>query len=306
LFQNPPRISPGTAWTLLIGWLFSLVGLMTLLVAGVSVRLAVARHRRVVDAFDALRTPLANRRLLLLTVTATERDAVLAALREATGRVPERSFTGRAVIFEGGAIGRTTVAMAQCARQGSGAPGGAQAIATEAIERWRPDFVIMVGICCGLREEGRPPQRLGDIVVATSIYDLDHRIQHPDHVEHTGDRVTVHTAMATRLQAASTDFITARVHFGLLLSAPALLESGTHREEIKTGNSRALAYDMEATGLYAAAAGARIPWTVVKAISDWGVDRDIFYTPKPAAHNAAAFVLHAIELGTYDESTESV
>ncbi|MEV4638032.1 hypothetical protein AB0J80_11830 [Actinoplanes sp. NPDC049548] len=300
LFQDAPGVAPASTRTSIIGWLFSLVGLMTVMVAATSARLAVERNRVIRTTFDELKAPLMNTRVLLMTVTARERDAVLRAAEPATGRTPERSFAGDAVVYELGTIRRTTVAMVQCSRQGGGGPGGAQATATEAIGQWKPDLVIMVGICCGLREDWTPPQELADVVVATSIDDLDHRIQYADRVEVQGDRPGVDSAVVQRMQAASTDFSAAAVHLGLVLSSRTLLDSQDHRQRLKDEHSRALAYEMEAQGLYAAAADARVRWTVVKAISDWGVDRDAHYAGDAAARNAAAFVLHTLTIGAFD------
>ncbi|MFJ1542255.1 hypothetical protein ACIODS_27325 [Micromonospora chalcea] len=306
LLTNAPGVEPATATASAYGWLTSLLGIMTVPVAWVSARLAIARHEKSLTVFDELRRSLMNTRVLLLTVTPTERDAVLRTVNRVTGRPPERSFVGNLAIYELGEIGRTTLAMVQCARQSAGAPGGGQATATEAIDRWRPDLVIMVGICYGLRDDWTPPHRLTDVVVATTVYDLDHRIQYDDRAELLGDRVSPSSSLVARLQAASIDFTDAKVHFGLMLSSRTLVDSAALRDQLKRDHSRALCGEMEAQGLYAAAADAKVPWIVVKAISDWGVDRDVHYEPVDAAANAAAFVLHAIDIGAFAAKPEAI
>ncbi|MFB9238111.1 hypothetical protein ACFFWC_21570 [Plantactinospora siamensis] len=304
LLTNAPGAEPATATASAFGWLTSVLGIMTVPIAWVSARLAIAQHQRSLATFDELRHPLMNTRVLLITVTPTERDAVLRAVRRVTARPPERSFVGNLAIYELGEIGRTTLAMVQCARQSAGAPGGGQATATEAIDRWRPDVVIMVGICYGLRDDWTPPHRLTDVVVSNSVYDLDHRIQYDDRAELLGDRVSPSSSLVARLQAASIDFTDAKVHFGLMLSSRTLVDSAALRDQLKRDHSRALCGEMEAQGLYAAAADANVPWIVVKAISDWGVDRDVHYEPAGAADNAAAFVLHAIDIGAFAAKPE--
>jgi nucleoside phosphorylase len=301
LWQNAPGITPGTGPALTFGWLLSLVGLMTVPVTWLSVRLAVDRHRGVLDDFEGWKSGLTDARVLLLTVTPAERDAVLRAVRQITGQEPQRPFTGQVVVYDLGAVGRTTLGLAQCARPGSGGPGGAQATATEAIRQWRPDLIIMVGICYGLRDDWTPPQRLADVIVATAIHDLDRRIEYDDRTELLGDRVSTRSAIVSRLQAASVDWPAAPVSFGLLLSAQALLDSPRRRDELKAQHSRALGGEMEAQGLYAAAADAGVPWIVVKAISDWGVDREEHYRADEAAANAAGFVAHAVAVGAFDD-----
>jgi nucleoside phosphorylase len=263
-------------------------------------RLAINRHKRMLAGFQALAADLPNTRVLLPTITDAERDAVLRAVRPVTGQEPERSFAGK-VTYDLGAIGPTTLGIAQCARQGAGGPGDAQSTATDAIRQWKPNLVIMVGICYGLREDWKPPQQLTDVIVATTIYDLDKRIEHDDHIEFFGDRVSTRSAIVSRLQAVSTDWHTAEVWLGLLLSVQTLIDSQERRNQMKKDHSRALRGEMEGHGLHAAAADADVPWIIVKAISDWGVDRDTYYEPDAAAANAADFVAHAVALGAFDD-----
>ncbi|MEU8609264.1 hypothetical protein AB0C29_14795, partial [Actinoplanes sp. NPDC048791] len=301
VWQSTPGVTSATLPTQILGWLLSVVGLMTIAVTWASARFAINRHQGMLADFRALATDLPNTRVLLLTVTDTERDAVLRAVRPVTGQEPVRPFTGEVVTYDLGAIGPTTLGLAQCARPGAGGPGGAQSTATEAIRQWQPDLVIMVGICYGLREDWKSPQRLTDVIVATTIEDLDRRIEHEDHTELFGDRVSTRSAIVSRLRAASTDWDTARVWFGTLLSAQTLFDSRERRDQLKRDHSRALGGEMEGHGLYAAAADADVPWIVVKAISDWGVDRDRYYEPGAAAANAADFVTHAVALGAFDD-----
>lgn len=301
LWQNPPGVVPGAVQSIVLGWLLSVVGLMTVPVAWVSVRLTVNASKRMAVEFEQLKgSALARTRVMLLTVTDVERDAVLAAMRAVTGTDVERSFAERVTVYELGSVSDTTVAMVQCARPGAGGPGGAQATAKAAIDEWKPDLLIMVGICYGLREDWLAPQRLGDVIVASAIYDLDKRIEYDERTELLGDRVATKSVLVGRLQAASTDWHTAAVHVGLLLSAQTLVDSKDRRDELKREHSRALGGEMEAQGLYAAAADAGVPWIVVKAISDWGVERRAHYAPKEAAANAASFVAHAVSLRAFD------
>jgi nucleoside phosphorylase len=300
LWQDAPGLVPGTVPTIVIGWLLSIVGLMTIPVTWVSVRLAISAHQRMLDDFEHLREPLVtNTRMLLLTVTAAERDAVLVAARSVTGTAAEHAFAGNLAIYELGAVAETTLGLVQCARPGAGGPGGAQATATEAIGYWKPHLIIMVGICGGLRDDWTPPQQLGDVIVASSIFDLDLRIRFDDHTELLGNRIPAGSGLVNRLQAASTNWSTARVQVGLLLTSQQLIDSRSYRDELKAENTRALGFDMEAHGLYTAAADAGVPWIVVKAISDWGVDRDGQYQGDPAAANAAGFLLHAVSTGAF-------
>lgn len=290
MFQDAPGIEPVSLQTSVIGWLFGVLGLTTVGVAVAAMRLAIKRNRTVVTTFEKWGVSPADTRVLVLTVTDAERRAMFDAL----DRTPEPTYPENLVVFDFGLIGSTQLGVVQCARPGAGGPGGAQSTAADAVRLWRPDVVVMTGICCGLREDWTPPHQLADVVVATSVYDLDHRIQYEDRTEVLGDRVSTSTLLVNHFRAASDDFTDAPVHFGPVLSSRTLLDSQPHRDDLKREHSRAVAYEMEAQGLYAACADARVPWIMVKAISDWGVDRDNHYEPAVAARNAAMFVLHVI------------
>lgn len=290
MLQDAPGIESRSLETSLIGWLVGVLGLTTLGVAAAALRLAVKRNRTVAATYAKWSESPVDTRVLVLTVTDVERRAVF----EAFDRTPEPTYPENLVLFDFGSFGSTQVGLVQCARQSAGGPGGAQSTAADAVRLWRPDVVVMVGICCGLREDWTPPHQLADVVVATSVYDLDHRIQDEAGTEILGDRVSTSTLLVNHFRAASIDFSDASVHFGLVLSSRTLLDSHQHRDDLKREHSRAVAYEMEAQGLYAACADAQVPWIMVKAISDWGVDRLNHYEPAPAARNAAAFVLHTL------------
>jgi nucleoside phosphorylase len=306
LVHDPTGIVPATPQAVVIGWLTSLVGIMALPVAYVSVRLALAARRRAIQTtVDYVQGLIDRTRVLLLTVTPVERDAVLAAICELTGDTPERTVEDRHVVYELGTLPTAKIAMVQSPRTGATGPGGATLTTAEVISRWRPDVVVMVGTCFGLREDGRHPQALGDVVVSSVVADTDRRAVFDGNagavVEETqGDRVPVPTGILSRLLAASTDWHTATVHFGLVLASGALVSSHRYRSALRDSHRQAIAGEMEGHGVYAAATEAGIPWVLVKGISDWGYDRNVHYEPELAAGNAASFVAHTLRLGAFD------
>jgi len=86
---------------------------------------------------------------------------------------------------------------------------------------------------------------------------------------------------------------TPRVHFGPMLSLNTLVNSPTERARLRALDEEAEAGEMEATGLYAAAAQAKRDWIIVKGISDWGVGKTD-EQQGPAARHAADFVVELI------------
>jgi nucleoside phosphorylase len=300
--QDPDGLIAATPQAMAIGWLTSLVGLMTLPVGFVSVTLAKQAHARSgATAIKFLRNALTKTRLMLLTVTDAERDAVLAAIHELTQQPPERSFEQNHVIYEFGMVRGVRVAMVQCPRQGGTGPGGSILTTAEVLQRWQPHFVVMVGICYGLGEDWPQPQRLGDVCISTAVEDLDRKILFESREEAQGDRATAPPVLVSRMKAASVDWSVAKVHSGLILTSGTLVSSKEHRDAVRAQHTRAIAGEMEGAGVYDAASAARVPWLLVRGISDWGYDRDKRYDATLAAGNAAALVAHALWIGAFDD-----
>ncbi|MBB5873453.1 nucleoside phosphorylase [Allocatelliglobosispora scoriae] len=304
-FQDPAGISADAPQSLVIGWLTSVVGLVSVPVLVMSCRLAITAQRTATAfATEYLEGVMDTTRLLLITVTTEERDAVLAAVAAITGTSPERSFEQNHVIYDLGVAGGTRIGLVRCPSQGATGPGGAIMTTTEVIRRWRPDFVVMAGICYGLRDDWRTPQQIGDVIVSTAVFDLDRKAIFDGEngevrQEIDGDRASAPSILVGRLDAASIDWNAARVYFGLMLCSGTLVDSKVYRDELRANHRKAVGGDMEGHGVYAAAAEARVPWIIVKGISDLGADRSGLVDRGLAARNAADFVAHAVKLGAF-------
>jgi nucleoside phosphorylase len=70
------------------------------------------------------------------------------------------------------------------------------------------------------------------------------------------------------------------------------------RAELRRQFEEATAGEMELTGVYAATAGRRSGWIMVKGISDWGTGELTDDTRRPASEAAAAFIVRALTFGT--------
>jgi nucleoside phosphorylase len=134
------------------------------------------------------------------------------------------------------------------------------------------------------------------------VHFLDPAVRHDDRVELLGDRASTSSMLVGRLNAVATDWRGGcAIYSGPMLASESLISSAAYRDELRRTHSRAIGADMEGHGLYAAATDAQVPWILVKAISDWGVDRDVHYEPDLAARNAAEFAVHALSVGAFDE-----
>jgi len=185
---------------------------------------------------------------------------------------------------------------------GAGGIGASQQRTQQAIQHWRPQAVISVGVAFGLHEE---KQRIGDVLVSTQIQDYElGRMNHDGVLTPRGDRPSCADALLNRLRVTnsterrrSKDW--PKVHFGLIISGQKLVDNLDYRESLKSLSPEAIGGEMEGTGVYASANAAKTDWIVVKGICDWGhkknqADKDT--CQKLAAKNAAVVLKASLNL----------
>jgi nucleoside phosphorylase len=168
------------------------------------------------------------------------------------------------------------VVLALIGRQGNIA---AHAATVETIRRWRPRGVLLVGVAGGLGEE----IRIGDVVVARSIADYEsgkiERTFQPRGEPHRCDGsilASIQTLAAEHWRpyvdhAPPDDQHVPQLHEpGVMLSGEKLIHDRTH-ELVATAlgtHPRALGIEMEGYGAAEAAQEARIPFAMIRGISD--------------------------------------
>ncbi|MFI6295890.1 hypothetical protein ACIBEJ_30125 [Nonomuraea sp. NPDC050790] len=296
LLTDPPHLSPATPQAVVVGWLTSIMALTGVAVAVTAFRWYLAAHRRrrarVAMELEEMDT---TTKVLLLVATAVEHEQVKAVLRAHTEKASEVEFHRRHAVFNLGRVSRATVLLAR-SEAGTTPTAGSMLTAQTLIEYLRPDYVILTGICYGLR---RGTQRIGDVLVANQLRVLDLRklvdgesgpVEIP-----RGARAEPSVALLNACYAVDT----VRPHIGVMLSGNTLVDSEAERDRLIAAHPDALGGEMEGAGVYAAAAKHGTDWIVIKAISDWGVAKTKRHQAG-AARNAAEFVLRMLDLGALD------
>jgi nucleoside phosphorylase len=298
LLSDPSGLSPGTTQAVVLGWLVSVAALVLLAVTFVAIRQEIARNRAANASYDeAISAATGQARVLMLVVTPGERDAVLGAVRERTGRATVCDQAGQLTIYTLGPVAGSELFLAQAAEQGTASAAGMFATARDAIGYCRPDYVILTGICYGLRPDRG--QRVGDVVVARRIQNVDHQKMTDDEVQpltYRGVNVGCSRGLLDRFQAGQ-PWPGAPVHVGTVLTWNTLVNSEQAVGRLRRDFPDAIAGEMEGAGVYEAAMLDDKPdWIMVKAISDWGC-RKTDGDQQLAARNAARFVVHVIAGG---------
>jgi nucleoside phosphorylase len=277
----------------------SVLGLVRVRAPGAVLIFVAARDGQPDNRFDeAMTGVMETARVLILVVTPDERDAVLAAVRKHVGRAAVMDQACERTMYSLGSIAGTELMLAQAGEQGTATAAGMLVTAREAIGRCCPDYVILTGICFGLRpEEG---QQVGDIVVARRIQDVDRRKVTDDDgrpVIYRGVNVGCSPVLLDRFLAGQPTWRGARVHIGTVLTSNTLVSSERVVGGLREDFPDAIAGEMEGAGVYEAATlDSKPDWIIVKGISDWGYGKTDDVQQR-AARNAAEFVAHVIAGG---------
>ncbi|MEV4416702.1 hypothetical protein [Catellatospora sp. NPDC049609] len=241
--------------------------------------------------------PRGHSTVLLIVAADVERRAAVAAITTLTGTPPRPGRSRNQTWFTLGRVSATEVVIAQVG-QGTETPDSAIGV-MELVDAVRPDAVILLGICYGLRDEGRRPQRLGDVIVASQLILVAHR-KVADTVILRGGAVHPSPVVLDRCRAALTGWDDdIPVHLGPMVSESVLVDSAGYRERLKELCPEAVGGEMEGASVYAAAIRNDVKWGVVKAICDWGHGKNDDHQ-EVAAANAAAFTAHLIGTGGLD------
>ena len=187
---------------------------------------------------------------------------------------------------------------------GASGIGASQQRTRQAIEHWQPRAIIAVGIAFGMDET---KQSIGDVLISTQIQDYElGRLNANGLFTPRGDIPSCADTLRNRLRQTDTcegrrqsDW--PKVRFGLVLSGQKLVDHLNYRESLKGLFTEAIGGEMEGIGLYVSASEAKVDWIVVKAICDWGhnknqADRDAWQ--KLAAENAAKVVKSAVDVAS--------
>jgi nucleoside phosphorylase len=241
----------------------------------------------------------ATARALLVVAAEVERDAVLAAVKRVNNQPLRRDFITNHTIYRLGRISHTEVTVAHVA-QGTVTPDSAGPAIPELLAAVDPQFVILVGICYGLKEnDPRRPQRLGDVLIASELRLIAHRKLAAVRVDR-GGAVHPSATLLDRLRTAAVDWPNpAKVHIGQMVSESVLVNSASYRRQISKAYPEAIGGEMEGAAVYAAAVRCQTRWGVVKAICDWGYAKSDEFQQLAAA-NAASLVTHMIGIGGLD------
>jgi nucleoside phosphorylase len=171
---------------------------------------------------------------------------------------------------------------------GTQSAGAATLVTSDAIEVFRPAYVIMPGIAFGLKQGD---QKMADILVAGSVIDYETSKIAGGTVVSRGASYSSSPelfAKAREVGAARGD-----VHYGEVISGVKLVNDPVFRDALSTRYPSAIGGEMEGIGLASACHRENIPWLLAKAICDWGAVKTDDHQAE-AATKALGFCLDVV------------
>lgn len=170
----------------------------------------------------------------------------------------------------------------------------------EAIEAWQPDAVILVGIAFGKDDEKHNlNQYIGDVLVSKMVADYESgkiksgNLQSDGFISESGR----HLISVFQHYSKSWEYFIknrkAEVIMGLLLSGDKVVDDETFKVSLFEKFPRAIGGEMEGRGFYSACRRKGIEeWIIVKAICDWGTNKQIDkeYNQIQAAESAVNYL----------------
>lgn len=224
-----------------------------------------------------------------------ETQAAFGANPQAVTRAPYR-------YWDYGQIGGARVVHMLCNMADLAAGKSARA----AIDAWQPSLLIALGIAWGAPHEERA---IGDLLLAEPLVDASYtKISDKHGMQPRGDMWPPPDSLRQIVKSCHRDWQKKspderrRLHPGKVLSLPTLLDKMSLRNELLTDYPGTIGGEMEGRGLVDAAVEHKCDWLVLKAICDWGAEKNINDAQKEidqalAAKQAATFLRFAIEEG---------
>lgn len=239
------------------------------------------------EGYEKMKKLSTRKKIVLITATLTELKILMSVLDEKSISIGR--FTNGTHTYFNFELGGNDV-YAFKSNMGSVSPGGSIISISEAMNAINPDYLIMVGIAFGLKQE---KQSIGDILVSRQLWSYEPaKITNGVEISR-GDKVTASTLLLDRFGVSSLNWGKTKVEFGLIVSGEKLVDSKQFVEKLLRSQPEAIGGEMEGTGLMSVCQHVKKDWILVKAICDWGYEKTGDYQ-ELAACNAVEYVLQTI------------
>ena len=179
--------------------------------------------------------------------------------------------------------------------------------ARAAMAAWQPSLLVALGIAWGAPDKDRA---IGDLLLAAPLSDAAYaKISDENGMQPRGDMWPQTDSLQQMVKSCHWDWQAKApderrvLRAGRVLSLPTLLDKTALRDELLAAHPGTIGGEMEGRGMVDAAADAKCDWLVLKAVCDWGAEKNVNEAQKNidqalAAKKSATFLRYAIEQGS--------
>ena len=261
-----------------------------------------------------MNTPEMKTQFLLITANENETKAILEceSFQYETTQSPDPQDTQ---YYNIGKFGCYQVAHIELQQQGSAQSEAAALSLSEAIKFCRPDAVILVGIAFGKDGNSQGSQKIGDVLISEKIADYESgkvtskEFQSNGSIPDAGRQLLAAFHQYKYSWHHNVGNSKAKCRFGIILSGDKVIDSAEFKKDLFARYPRAIGGEMEGRGAYAACRRNGISeWIVVKAICDWGENKNNpnkVADQKIAAESAASLIEYMFQKDAFSKLTKA-
>lgn len=229
------------------------------------------------------------KKILYIVATETEFQKVIDFYKDKGITLRHLDFKEN-IYWDLGMIGKNHVYMVKSG-MGAKRPDGSILTISQAVSELSPDYMIMIGIAFGMKEDPEHPenpkaQKIGDILVSTEIEDYGTCKITDGGIVERGSKIPANPALVKRFTQAVALWDGAKVRPGLIITNDKLVNKLEFVQGLKERFKDAIGGEMEGCGFLA---NYKNPWILVKAICDFGHDKGDEHQVD-AAMNAISYV----------------
>jgi nucleoside phosphorylase len=209
-------------------------------------------------------------KLAIVVATDTELRQVLRVLKPLSRRRRIWKVTYLHDTYYLGRFGAFEAVVTLCSMGSEGVSGSALTI-DQAIRRWKPLAVVLVGIAFGANRRKHQP---GDVLIAQELAPYEHQ-KVAEEITFRNPVPASSSALVNRFRNAldwrfeRPDRSVCGAHVGLVLAGGKLVNNHEYKAAILRQFPNAIGGEMEGAGLWAASERNKTAWVLAKAVCDW-------------------------------------
>ena len=246
---------------------------------------------------DKLKQVISTVQILLLTVNEWERKALLSEMTPLNGEEAILRGAFSSITYRIGKFGNYPAAYTE-STMGSLGRQDATLTAERAINELKPKAVFLLGIAFGIDNS---KQKLGDVLIAESIFPYESQKLNENFSVHRGQSVPCGNILSERFRIRRSDWkptfngqsFDVSVYQGLVLSGDKVVNNREFRDALVKEFPTAIGGEMEGAGAYSAVA----PQTeviLIKSICDWADGNKNDSAQPFAAFTAVSLTKHVL------------